>query len=141
MVSKDILFMLLMLSLSEVIVTKGKEFCQSFKANNYEIDFGYYDILNDRYIVIGEEYWTLSNKWTGKTLGLEFKSKESRDFNWFRKEYNIAFETKFCEYIDVAEVCNCLTGLLRVRHSPFSLNVCLIARIDFRGTRRAPPLP
>ena len=110
MIFKHILIVFLMLSLSGLVVSE--DFCQMFANNGFAIDYGYYNLMNDRFLFIGHNYWRLHNKWVEREHQIELESDYSQRSDWFGSQYRVAFETSFCVYFDTTKICKLLTGLL-----------------------------
>ena len=154
MIFKAILSLLLMSSLSKYGVKEVQSqpkmkdvnnFCDVFVMSS-AISYGYYNLMNDRFIFIGGRYWRLTNKWVlekGKidaSLHLELESNSSQFvYHWFGGRFILAFETSFCKMIGIAKVCKLMTGLLNVKIRAF-VSICCLSKDTF-GCRRIRTTP
>ena len=87
------------------------EFCDEFKANSYEISYGFRRITKENpyllYVFINKIYWQLEYI-DGEPKDRNV-SKDSNESNWFGDQYSMAF----CLFVSKASK-DCMTYLLDV---------------------------
>ena len=97
---KDILFVVIFMSFSQLIRSDDKEFCQYFADNHFKIDFGLYhyfspdeDDPHRYYLFIGSNYWTLERD--DFKVSVDTKNKFDAS-DWMNNTYRGALHSTVC---------------------------------------------
>ena len=102
---KEILIVVLMSSMTAVVMSQSKDFCEAFADNGFDIDYAYK--RGYFFLIIGHHYWEVSDQ-------MEFTDNTRRSRiigDWFGNHYNIAFHYQNCN--EKYTECQQFSGLMK----------------------------